>query len=39
MVKFSPYGVDVASGVEELVGEKDKKAMKQFIERAKNVLS
>jgi phosphoribosylanthranilate isomerase len=39
IVKFSPYGVDVASGVEELVGEKDKKAMKQFIERAKNVLS
>ncbi|MCF7871094.1 MAG: phosphoribosylanthranilate isomerase [Candidatus Omnitrophica bacterium] len=39
IVKFSPYGVDLASGVEELVGKKDKKAMKKFIKRVKNASS
>ncbi|MCF7888450.1 MAG: phosphoribosylanthranilate isomerase [Candidatus Omnitrophica bacterium] len=39
VIKFCPYGVDVASGIEELVGKKDKKAMKKFIERVKNVSS
>ncbi|MCF7873737.1 MAG: phosphoribosylanthranilate isomerase [Candidatus Omnitrophica bacterium] len=39
VIKISPYGVDVASGIEELVGKKDKKAMKKFIERVKNVSS
>ncbi|MFO8052942.1 MAG: phosphoribosylanthranilate isomerase [Candidatus Omnitrophota bacterium] len=38
-IKLHPYGVDVASGIEELVGKKDKKAMKDFIERVKNVSS
>lgn len=38
-IKIHPYGVDLASGIEELVGKKDKKAMKNFIERVKNVSS
>jgi phosphoribosylanthranilate isomerase len=38
-IKLHPYGVDLASGIEELVGKKDKKAMQNFIERVKNVSS
>ncbi|MCF7887268.1 MAG: phosphoribosylanthranilate isomerase [Candidatus Omnitrophica bacterium] len=38
-IKFHPYGVDLASGIEELVGKKDKKAMQNFIEKVKNAYS
>ncbi|MCF7869719.1 MAG: phosphoribosylanthranilate isomerase [Candidatus Omnitrophica bacterium] len=39
VAKLHPYGVDAASGIEELVGKKNKKAMQNFIERVKNASS
>ncbi len=38
-LKIRPYGVDVASGIEKLVGKKDKKIMEIFIKKVKNASS
>ncbi len=37
VAKVGPYGVDVSSGVEQKVGQKDHKKIKQFIETVKSV--
>ncbi len=39
VIKICPYGVDVASGIEELVGKKDKRLLKDFIGKVKNVIT
>lgn len=36
IIKLGPYGVDVTSGTEELVGKKNGKLMKDFLEKVKN---
>jgi len=36
-LKFKPYGVDVASGIEKFVGKKDHALMAQFINKVKSV--
>ncbi|MDD5195082.1 MAG: phosphoribosylanthranilate isomerase [Candidatus Omnitrophica bacterium] len=36
VVKLQPYGVDVASGLEEFVGKKDKRLVRDFIQEVKH---
>jgi len=37
VLKYNPYAVDVASGIEQLVGKKDVKAMGLFIQKVKGL--
>lgn len=37
VIRMSPYGVDITSGVEKMVGKKDINLVRQLIQRVKNV--